>query len=220
MKKSNILKYAIAAAISLPVAGMSMSASAEVSSSATVSSMYLWRGQDISSSAPVLSGDVSYSHDSGLYAFAWASSLGAVGGVTGISSYEIDFGAGYAGKAGDLDYDIGYYTFSYPEAKAVDDLDGSEYTLALSYSMVNFKAYIDAYGDSTYNYYTLDTSYGPFTGMVGVSDPDGNTGYTHFDLTYAASDKLSFTVSSIVSQEDGSSLSTSPTVAISYSLPI
>ena len=221
MKKSNLLKYAVAAAVTLPVAGMSFSASAEVSSSAAVSSMYLWRGQDISSSAPVLSGDISYSHDSGLYAFAWGSSLGAVGGVSNISSYELDLGAGYAGKAGDLGYDLGYYTFSYPEATKADDLDGAEYTVALSYDMVNFKAYIDAYGDNDYSYYTLDASYGAFTGLIGVSDPKADkAGYTHFDLSYAASDKLTFTYSAPLSREANSGLSNKPIIAISYSLPI
>ena len=73
---NKLTPVALATAMALGSLAAPLAAQADVSSSATISSMYLWRGQDISSSAPVLSGDITYNHSSGAYASLWISSLG------------------------------------------------------------------------------------------------------------------------------------------------
>ena len=199
-----------------------MTAQAEVSSSASLASMYLWRGLDISDNKPAVSGDITYSSDIGIYASLWLSSEG-----TFDNSYESDWTIGYSGSVGDFGYDVGYYKIWYPEM--IDASTGKPQTfndaaaeayIGLSYKDLGFKAFLDAKGKQTYNYYTLSYSYGAFSGTLGVNDDKVNTSdYKHLDLSYAATDRLSFTISKIISQGGGGTLP-NPLMMISYSLPI
>ncbi len=168
-----------------------INAQAEISSSATLASMYLWRGQDISDHKPAVSGDIAYSHDSGLYASLWMSSEGTTNG-----SYETDWTIGFSGSMGDFGYDVGYYKIWYPEAL---DTDGDPVTfgdaaaeayIGLSYMDIGFKAFLDAKDDKTYNYYTLSYGMGAFSGTLGFNDDtdDNDLDYRHLDLSYAATD--------------------------------
>ena len=191
-----------------------------VSSSASLASMYLWRGQDISNQKPALSGDITYSHDSGAYASLWISSEGASG------SYESDWTIGYSGSAGDMGYDVGYYKFWYPE---MDDGGhpqtfadaGAEVYLGLTYKDFGFKAFLDAKGDKTYKYYTLSYSYGVFSALVGISDDDDNDAdYKHLDISYAATDRLSFTVSKPIARGSSGAIEFAPLMMLSYSIPV
>jgi uncharacterized protein (TIGR02001 family) len=221
MKKLNALVFTgvIAGTILLTTPMVSQ---AEVSSSATLASMYLWRGLDISDNKPAVSGDITYSHDSGFYASLWLSSEG-----TFDNSYESDWTIGFSGSVKDFGYDVGYYKIWYPEL--IDSSTGKPQTfgdaaaeayVGLSYKDFGFKAFLDAKDDKTYKYYTLSYGYGAFSGTFGIYDDDTNSAdYKHLDLSYAATDRLSFTVSKITSMGGGGTLP-NPLFMISYSLPV
>ncbi len=228
--KFKLSSVALASAMALGAMTASTTASAEVSYSATLSSMYFWRGQNISDGAPALSGDISYSHDSGLYAFAWMSSEGVSGTSTATNTTgdddggEVDVGIGYAGEVGGVGYDISYYKFWYPEedseVTSFGDAD-AEFVLGLSYDPVSFTAYIDAKGDKTYKYYTLGGSVGPVDLTYGMTDNDGaSNDYTHIDVTYNATDKLSFTVSKKSLDAGITDIDEDYIFVMSYSLPV
>jgi uncharacterized protein (TIGR02001 family) len=202
---------------------------AEVSASAGVASSYLWRGQNLSNGAAVVSGSLDYGHESGAYAGAWVSSGDAAMGT------EYDLYVGFAGEAGDLSYDVGYVGYIYPSqneeavADTTNDIDStadelgnmSDLYLNLSFAGVDFTTnFSDNGGDYVYN--TLGYGMGAVSGLIGVNtdlEEDGKGAYTHIDLSYAYNDNLSFTVSKMVAQSAGTSAG-SPEFVVSYSLPI
>lgn len=212
-----LTSIALASAVAMGAIAMPTTASAEVSSSATISSMYLWRGQDVSGGVPALSGDIKYSHESGAYAFAWMSSESAY-------NTEVDVGLGYAGKAGPVDYDVSYYKFWYPEKNTTTVGEkfadaGAEVVLSLTYKPVTFKAYLDAKDKNDGTYYTVSGSIGKVGLLYGARDNKTGADYSHVDISYQATDKLSFTVSNA----SGDGLATGakdPLFMMSYSLPI
>lgn len=210
-----------AAALSISALVVPATSQAEVSSSASIASMYLWRGQDISDHKPAMSGDITYNHDSGAYASLWMSSEG-----TFDNSFETDWIIGFSGSVQDFGYDVGYYKIWYPEAldasgDPVSFSDaGAETYIGLTYKDFGFMLYNDAKSPNTYKYYTLSYSYGAFTGTFGVNDDDDdNSDYKHLDLSYAATDRLSFTVSKITSLGSGGT-KPNPIFMLSYSIPV
>lgn len=120
MKK--MTKSVIAAAV---LAATSTAAMAEVSMSVGVTSNYLFRGISASGDNAAVSGSIDYSHESGLYAGIWASTLD-----TGVGE-EVDFILGYGGSAGDFGYDVSLVNITYPQQK---DWDYTELALSGSYS--------------------------------------------------------------------------------------
>ena len=233
MKK---LSQAIALAGVMTAAAVpAVQAEVEVSASAAIASAYLWRGQDLGNGAPAVSGDLTVSA-SGAYAGVWASS-----GDTGAGS-EYDLFVGYGGEAGDLSYDISAWTYVYPggtydndddEDTAEVDARGNTFettdiVISLGYAGGSFSYYYPV-GNSNpddYSYMTLGYGMDAFSATVGManSDVDKDT-YTHLDLSYAATDSLSFTLSKVVAQEadldkgeEGQDEDLK--VVVSYSLPI
>jgi len=202
---------------------------AEVSASAGIASSYLWRGQNLSNGAAVVSGSLDYGHESGAYAGAWVSSGDAKMGT------EYDLYVGFSGEAGDLSYDVGYVGYIYPSqneeavADTTNDIDStadelgnmSDLYLNLSFAGVDFTTnFSDNGGDYVYN--TLGYGMGAVSGLIGVNtdlEENGHGAYTHIDLSYAYNDNLSFTVSKMVAQSSGTSAA-SPEFVVSYSLPI
>jgi len=209
MKLTTNLKALTAAAILAVPAMAPTMASAEVGYSANIASMYLWRGQNVSDGAPALSGSIDYSHESGAYAFAWMSSEGVASDTT-TDGEEVDFGVGYAGEAGPVSYDVSYYTFNYP----AESSHGEETVIGLGYEMVSLTFYI---GDG-YDYTTIGAEFGPASVTYGMTSDDGGSDWTHIDVSYAATDSLSFTVS--LPSDDGANISEEPLVMMSYALPI
>lgn len=220
-KKLNLIAAVVASSV-VGATAVPATASAEVAASASIASMYLWRGQDISDGAPALSGDVTYTHSSGAYAFGWMSSEGVKDSTdASTESYEVDFGAGYAGSVGDFGYDVYYYKFWYPEGGESFSDAGAEVVIGLSYDPVTFTAYLDAKGDKTYKYYTLSGGYGDFSATIGATANDAdNTDYKHFDISYQATPELSFTYSKPFSVDSGAGIDTDPLFVLTYSLPI
>ena len=71
--KTNILRTGIAALALAGTAIVASPAMAEVSASAAVANMYLWRGIDLGDGSAAVSGDLVYSN-SGAYVGIWVSS--------------------------------------------------------------------------------------------------------------------------------------------------
>lgn len=212
---------------------------AEVSASAAVSSMYLWRGQNLSNGAAAVSGDLSVSMG-GAYAGIWTSS-----GDAGFGS-EYDLYVGYGLEVADVALDLSYASYIYPndatgDNGGADDLtDSQDVIFKASTAGVEFGAYVNVTEDSDVVYYTLGYGMDKISAMVGVTtgsttevgtDPEADNNYTHLDVTYAYNDNLSFTVSQIVAQdletdpkedaaEADKALDDSTLFVATYSLPI
>jgi len=214
--KFKLTSVALASAVAMGTMALPTTASAEVGYNAAVSSMYLWRGQDVSD-GPAISGGIDYSHDSGFYASAWASS-GVNGSVTNAPvditpGYELDLWLGYAGEVGGFGYDISVWDIDYPQV--VNGTSGTEVALGLSYEGFSL-GYVD--GEEDYKYYTLGYSYDKFGLTYGASDAGAGSEYSHVDFSYAATDELSFTVSK--ASDDGAGVAEEMLISVSYSLPI
>jgi len=210
-KKFKLTSIALASAVAMGAMAMPTTASAEVGYNATVGSMYLWRGQDVSQ-GPTISGGIDYSHDSGLYASAWASS-GFTGDPAVGGGYELDLFVGFAGELAGVGYDISVWDIDYPQV--VNGTSITETALSLSYE--NFSlGYVD--GEDDYSYITAGLTLDKFGFTYGMSDAGAGSEYSHFDLSYAATDALSLTVSK--ASDDGAGVPEEMLIAVSYSLKI
>ncbi|MEW5770864.1 MAG: TorF family putative porin [Pseudomonadota bacterium] len=76
---------------------------------------YIFRGISQSQGDPAISGGIDYSHASGFYAGAWASTQKWVetGPYKTDSDFELDLYGGYKGTVGDIGYDVGVIRYSY-----------------------------------------------------------------------------------------------------------
>ncbi len=113
------------------------------SASATVASMYLFRGYDMSMEDPVLQGDFIVSHDSGFWVGAWGSmyDFGIEDGV------EIDFIGGFDyAISDDVSVGVGFTEYTYTG----DTGSNTEFYLSLSYNNFSFAYYDDTDLDTTY----------------------------------------------------------------------
>ncbi|MBU0539449.1 MAG: TorF family putative porin [Gammaproteobacteria bacterium] len=218
-------------AASVAAASMTMiaaPASAEVSASVSVASMYLWRGFDLSNGSPAVSGDLTYS-TGGFYAGVWGSS--------GDDTYgqEVDYYAGFATEVGPISVDLSVWNYVYPGSSAnFTDLDGdgtvdgfadngdtfgdlSEIILGLGAGPVSLTIYDNIAGGPGYFYYTLGYDVGSFSFLAGGTDnKDEDANYSHFDVSYAYNDKVSFTFSQMIDEDNDDDLK----FVVSYSLPI
>jgi uncharacterized protein (TIGR02001 family) len=198
-------------------------AEVEVSASAGIANMYLWRGQDLGANGgqggvPAISGDLSVSA-AGAYGGIWTSSGDAGAGQ------EYDIYAGYGGEAGALSYDVSVWAYVYPDGGVSDGTfgDNSEVIISLGAAGASVGIYkqIGDMVDNDNMYYTLGYGMDAFSGTVGITDAAAKgADYTHFDLSYAYNDNISFTVSQIVDQETEKALDEDTKFVVSYSLPI
>ncbi|WP_372779933.1 TorF family putative porin [Litorivivens sp.] len=222
--KTVLATSAAAAAIALG----STPAMAELEASAAVSNIYLFRGVDQGSGSGAVSGDLVYSHDSGLYGGIWASS--AAGFKNG---GEIDTFAGWSGSFGDLGVDIGVLDYYYPGANGAADDWGKGLTeayLGLSFAGVEFYYYDQISGKSTAlddnTYMSLSYGMDKFSAVLGMADFEEAQGqtfdndYMHLDLSYAFNDNLSFTLTKVVDKDDELTMEDDVQVVVSYSIPL
>ncbi|WP_414728736.1 TorF family putative porin [Zhongshania aliphaticivorans] len=216
MKSMKTLLAAGVAAASMTM--IAAPASAEVAASASVASMYLWRGQDLSNGSPAVSGDITLS-GAGFYAGVWGSSGDDTAGQ------EVDYYAGFATDLGPVSVDLSAWTYAYPGAGAGGDNgydigDLSEVILGLGMGPVSVTIYDNIAGANGYFYYTVGLDVAQFSFTVGTtSNEDSDDDYTHFDASYAYNDNLSFTFSQIVDEANNGSDDDLHFV-VSYSLPI
>ncbi|WP_420589038.1 TorF family putative porin [Bacterioplanoides sp.] len=225
MKK---LSQAIALAGVMTAAAVpAVQAEVEVSASAAVANMYLWRGQDLGQGVPAVSGDLVVS-SGGAYGGVWTSSGDSALGQ------EYDLFLGYGGEAGDFSYDVSAWTYVYSGSSTEDGdtrgntFEATDIIVSLGYAGGSFSYYYPV-GNSNpddYSYMTLGYGMDKFSATVGVanSDADKDT-YTHLDLGYAYNDNISFTLSKVVAQEADldkgeKGQDEDLKVVVSYSLPI
>jgi len=106
---------------------------------------YRYRGISQSRLDPALQGGIDFSHNSGFYVGAWASTIKWIkdaGASKG--SMELDLYAGYKGEiAKDLGFDVGYLRYEYPSNKLKDvtgaNANTDELYGALTYGMFTAK---------------------------------------------------------------------------------
>lgn len=225
------------AASVLAASALITTAHAEVSASVGLASTYLWRGYDLGSGTPAVSGDLSYER-AGFYTGIWGSS-----GDT-YSGSEYDLYAGYGRKFGENDLflvDLSVWSYNYPtgpgpsaaldsgldvramtpEARRAEFSTGigdlTEVVLSLGAGPVAFTFYGNVAGDAGYRYYTLSGGVGPFSLLVGMHDNPEGDAPAHVNLDYAYSDNLAFTLSQFIADEpENDELK----FVVSYSLPI
>lgn len=219
------LTSAVAASV-LATGAIAPMAHAEVSASVGVASTYLWRGIDLGSGTPAVSGELGYA-TAGFYTGIWGSS-----GDTGAGT-EYDLFVGYGTSFGEDDLfsiDVSLWNYVYPTVPGEPDFfDLSELVVAFGVGPVALTIYENVAGASGYRYATLGGTWGDFALTVGVHDnhrysqrhPDDDdivdSRPVHVDLTYAYNDNLSFTFSQFVADEPADD---NLKFVVSYSMPI
>ncbi|MBR9909892.1 MAG: histidine kinase [Gammaproteobacteria bacterium] len=205
----------LAAAVALTAGAISaapVAMAAETSASVAVASTYLWRGYDLGSGTPAVSGDITVS-EGGFYAGVWGSSGDTTAGT------EYDLYAGWGGEFSGLSVDLSVWNYIYPTGNGPTPgfADLSEVILTLGFGPVSFSYYDNIAGGSGYEYYTLGGSYEKFSATIGMHDNPTGDDPLHIDLSYSYNDNLSFTISQIVEdEEDGDELK----FVVGYSLPL
>ena len=236
MKKlSKAIVMASAMTAGLAAVNTAQAADVEVSASAGVSNMYLWRGLDLGQGSAMVDGSLDVAMG-GAYAGMWVGS-GDFG-----SGQEYDLYLGYAGEAGDFSYDVSVVTYVYPGSSfgLVDEdddgtpdglteesegttFDYSEYTVGVGYmgASLSYTGSMGAEGSDDYIYIALGYGYDAYSVTVGIADDeDSADDYTHVDFSYAVNDSLSFTFSKIVDMDEDDSMDDDLKVALYYSLPV
>ena len=143
-----------------------------VSANVGFASDYIWRGMT-QSDGPAMSGGFDYESQDGFYAGVWGSNVN-FGNGTGS---ELDYYAGYATQIGDVDVDIGYLVFDYPDS--TPDAKFEEIYLNLSFGDLGF---LYAYGqDNAPNYTEISYDFGPVSFSFGEYDDYGD----NFAISYS-----------------------------------
>jgi uncharacterized protein (TIGR02001 family) len=154
------------------VAGMAASAEeaaspVSVTGSFAITTDYLYRGISQTSGAPAIQGAMTVSHESGLYAAVWGSSINFASGL------ELDPSIGFAGKAGEVGYDVGVLLYGYPHSTQAEaggpEFDFLEYYASVSYAGAKLGvAYApDFFGETGESIYGF-LDYGTTVGGVGL----------------------------------------------------
>lgn len=204
----------LAAAIALTAGAISAApvAMAETSASVAVASTYLWRGYDLGSGTPAVSGDITVS-EGGFYAGVWGSSGDTTAGT------EYDLYAGWGTEIEGVSIDLSVWNYIYPtgDGETPGFADLSEVILGIGFGPVSFTYYDNVAGGSGYEYYTLGAEMGSFSATLGMHDNPEGEDPVHLDVSYAYNDNLSFTLSQIIEdEEEGDDLK----FVVSYSLPL
>lgn len=228
----NLLASSVTASV-LAVSAFVPTVNAEVSASVGIASTYLWRGLDLGSGTPAVSGDLNY-RNAGFYTGIWASSGDSAAG----SEYDLYLGYGIAFGEDDMfSVDVSVWNYNYPTGAGYTDdneTDFSEWSdvvVSVGAGPVAFAVYSPVGRDNSsgdYMYYTLGGSFGQFSATLGLHAdgagavggcPEGETECDpmHLNLDYAYNDNLTFTLSQFVADEtEGDDMK----FVVSYSLPI
>lgn len=199
-------------------------AQAEVTGSMGIASTYLWRGYDLGSGTPAVSGDLKLTAG-GFYTGAWVSSGDTVGGT------EYDLYAGWGATLGPVTLDVSYWTYSYPTSLGYTDGGGdhlgpfelSDIVASVGFGPISVFAIMNATNDANSDtegeiaYYGVKAKFGSFSGALAQHGQDFGDELLHADLTYAYNDNLSFTLSAPLDSESGDHAE--PTIVVSYAVP-
>lgn len=141
---------------------------------------YLYRGISQTSGAPAIQGAMTLSHESGVYATVWGSSISFASGL------ELDPAIGFAGKSGDIAYDVGVLQYGYPNSTAAE-AGGGQYDFTEFYGSVSYAgaklgvAYAnDFFGETGKSIYTF-LDYGTEVSGFGLV---AHVGYNMLDDQY------------------------------------
>ena len=177
-------KTALTLAMGLMISG---AANAALEANIGATSNYLWRGVTQSSDDGAISGGLDYSHDSGLYAGTWVSSLGGTGS-------EVDYYAGFSGETESLGYDVGYIYYQYDDASLADfaEVYGSV-TMSGVTAGIASEVYTQGGTDLDQTYYSLSSDFEltdgfGLTATAGRYNRDGSDDYTHLTLDVTKDD--------------------------------
>lgn len=198
MKTQLIALAALATISSLPLA---VHAEDGPSTSFNVGAVtdYRYRGISQTRLKPALQGGVDYSHPSGIYLGAWASTIKWIKDVGGDSSVEVDLYGGYKGEiAKGLAYDVGVLAYVYPSNKLSPSANTTEIYGALTFGPVTAKyshSVTDTFANTdskNSNYLDLSATFEvtdgwslvPHIGHQRISGPMSGVGsYTDYSLT-------------------------------------
>lgn len=204
------------AAVAIVIAGFGVqsNAFAEMSASVAVSNMYLFRGLNLTTSgSPSVSGSLDYGHESGFYGSVWTSSEGPAG------SYEVDLIAGFSNEVGDFSYDVSLASYEYPGATGSEDYgDVAELILGFGcggMSLTLIDALHSATAGGDYHYINAGYEMGAYGVAFGTTVSDTVTEYSHLDLSFAATEELSFVLSTVVDDDD--TMDTDPLLSLMWS---
>jgi uncharacterized protein (TIGR02001 family) len=197
------MKLALSAAVLAAVAVSSLAlpqvAHADLAFNIGAVSDYRYRGISQSRLKPAVQGGVDWSHGSGVYLGAWASSIRWIEDAGGDASYELDLYGGWKGEvAKGLTLDVGLLTYQYPSNKLATSANTTEVygalsfgpaTLKYSHSTTNLFGFADSKGSG---YIDLSASFTPMDGLtltphVGYQKvrKAGDFSYTDYSLTAA-----------------------------------
>jgi hypothetical protein len=191
----------------------------QLSATVELANMYLYRGNDLSKGNSLVAGSLDYQHLSGIYASVWSASGDKELGL------EYDVVLGFASKIANIEYDLGYISYIYPNNTEKNSLaDNAEYYLSVEYSMLEFSLWknTDITKNGDYAYYTFSANYNAFSVLLGMYD-DGLVSsqgdYSHLDLAYDFNAQLRFTLSQ-AQYKDESKDKNFPYFMLSYSLSV
>ena len=160
--------------------------SLEVSGGVALVSDYRFRGLSLSDHSPALQSELWLTHDSGLYAGVWGSTLAAYGGAT----VETDLTIGFAKSAGPIDFDVYATWYVYPGGH---DVNYVEITSTISAGLGPVTAGLElAYAPPQSNIGNRHNSYGalhlsvplgslPFSAESSIGLEDGAFGDDKLD---------------------------------------
>ncbi len=170
MKLSHLAKALLASSVLLS----SVNAMAEaftVTGNTTFTSDYLYRGVSQTSNTAAVQGTLSLAHESGLYFTLWGSSIGFAQGL------ELDPSIGFAGKAGEVAYDVGVLQYGYPGASAANYPFTEVYgSVSMAGAKVGLAFSNDFFGETGKSIY-LSASYGTEVAGIGLA---GSVGFNKF----------------------------------------
>lgn len=177
----------LAAVAAVSAATVAPGAFAGVTGNVGAVSEYYFRGlqQDSNGQSPAIQGGLDWSGDSGLYAGTWASNVN-----WGAGNVELDLYGGYAGKLGDLGYDVGGIFYYYPGAdQPADATDASPVSVPKANT-------VEAYIKLSYSYFGLQYYYSPrYFGLVNTNNDDVSSSYLAGSFSYPVTSSISFNAS-------------------------
>ncbi len=187
----------------------SSTAYGNLSATAGVASVYLYRGLDASAGKPEVFGDLNYRTANGFYGSLWGSSAKA----SVANSHEYNIIVGWQQPIDSFDINIGAISYVYPGLENSKVLHESEVYAGMGWRGFAFYIYDNVASKELNNegYYYLALSYTSqqIDCTLGYATDDklssslfedGEYSYAHIDLTYAFNDKLSFTFSQVIDQ--------------------
>lgn len=175
----------------------------EVSASAGVATSYLFRGVQLGEGSPMVYGDLMASFG-GAYGGIWVA-----GGDDSLGT-EYDLIVGYGGEVGGLSYDINITNYVYTASPAF--VGGEEAGQATDTDIADFSEAILSlgYGDFGVTYAANITGNGVdyiagsyAAGDLGLTVGKFEKGDTHVDVSYAASENITFIASQVVDSDEG-----------------